>query len=101
MDDSVQVEMNDAHHVHSTSDDDIQQYVDNMVRMATSIKEKVMANVDQAQDKQKQQYAKRKMHGVKVFQFKVGDEVGLITALLQFVMNLFVLCHKSSHCEKR
>ena len=41
MDDSVEVEMKDAH-VHSNSDDDIQQYVDNMVKVASSIKEKVI-----------------------------------------------------------
>ena len=41
MDDSVEVEMKDAH-VHSNSDDDIQQYVDNMVKVAPSIKEKVI-----------------------------------------------------------
>ena len=32
--DSVEVEMKDAH---SNSDDDIQQYVDNMVKVASSI----------------------------------------------------------------
>ena len=41
MDDSVEVEMKDAH-VHSNSDDDIQQYVDNMVKVASSIKEVII-----------------------------------------------------------
>ena len=63
MDDSVEVEMKDAL-VHSNSDDDIQQYVDNMVKVALSIKEEVITNVEHAQEKQKQQYAKHKMYGV-------------------------------------
>ena len=47
--DSVEVEMKDAH-VHSNSDDDIQQYILNMVKVASIIKEKVITNVEHAQE---------------------------------------------------
>ena len=52
MDYSVEVKMKDAH-VYSNSDDGIQQYVDNMVKVASSIKEEVMTNVEHAQEKQR------------------------------------------------
>ena len=45
-----------------------------MVKVASSIKEEVITNVEHAQEKKKQQYNKRKMYGVKVLKFKVGDQ---------------------------
>ncbi|XP_062498920.1 uncharacterized protein LOC134176258 [Corticium candelabrum] len=57
------------------SDADMDRMVANRDSLMTRVDQQVQQNVLEAQAKQQKQFAKRKLKGVKVFQFSIGDLV--------------------------